>query len=125
VDHQALSIEVVPDGRAVTFVLNGEVDRRSVGVLRACLDHLDSHWRTVVLEMGGVTLIDSSGVALLLQAHRAFGVDFRKLELRQVPAHVLRVLELSGAAEFVPLVGTVPAGAVDEPMQPDLDGMVA
>jgi anti-anti-sigma factor len=97
-----LGIDVIPDGHAVTLLLEGEVDQSSVGALRACMNDLDGAWRSVVLDMAGVTFIDSSGVGLLIQATRDFAVAFRLLELRNVPGQVQRVLELSGATEFVP-----------------------
>ena len=100
-DHRLL-IDVIPDGHAVTLVLHGEMDQSSVGALRACLYNLDGEWRSVVLEMAGVRFIDSSGVGLLIQATRDFAVDFRGFELRNVQDEVQRVLELSGAAEFMP-----------------------
>lgn len=100
-DHRLL-IDVIPDGHVVTLVLNGELDQSSVGALRACLDNLDGGWRSVVLEMVDVAFIDSSGVSLLIQATRDFAVDLRGFELRNVPEQVQRVLELSGATEFIP-----------------------
>jgi stage II sporulation protein AA (anti-sigma F factor antagonist) len=57
----------------------------------------------VVLDMGGVTFIDSGGIAVLLEANQAFEVEFRQLELRHVDEQVRRVLELTGATEFVPV----------------------
>lgn len=104
--HHGLVIEVIPDGHVVTVVLNGEMDRASVGALRSCLEGLDS-WRSVVLDLAGVDFIDSSGVALLLQAHEDLGVGFRLLELRHVSEQVQRVIELAGATELMTSASTL------------------
>jgi anti-sigma B factor antagonist len=106
VDHR-LAIEVIPNGHELTLVLHGEMDQNSIGGLRACLDELDSQWRSVVLEMARVSFIDSSGIGLLLEAQSAFGVDLRKLELRHVDEQVRRVLELTGATEFIPVASAI------------------
>jgi anti-anti-sigma factor len=99
----ALSIDVIPDGHTVTLVLDGEMDVGSVGSVRSCLADLEGRWRRVTLDMRGVTFIDSSAIALLLQAHTTMALDFRQLELRHVDERVRRALELSGAIEFLPL----------------------
>lgn len=112
--EHGLAIEVIPEDRQVTLVLTGEMDEASIGALRACLASLDSHWRSVVLDLAGVRFIDTSGIALLLQAHQDLGLDFRLLELRHVHEDVQRVLELTGTTEFIPGHATpVPTALTD------------
>jgi anti-anti-sigma factor len=103
-DAQRLAIDVIPDGHAVTLLLHGHMEAGTVGAVRACLEHLDSCWSSVILDMRGVTFIDSSGVAVLLNASRELDVGLRRMELRHVHDAVARVLELSGAAESIPVV---------------------
>jgi len=57
----------------------------------------------LVLDLAAVRFVDSSGVAVLLQCHRACteaGVDLR---LRAVPPQPLRVLTLLGLTTHLPL----------------------
>lgn len=57
----------------------------------------------VVVDLAEVRFVDSSGVAVLLQCHRACteaGVDLR---LRAVPPQPLRVLTLLGLTTHLPL----------------------
>jgi stage II sporulation protein AA (anti-sigma F factor antagonist) len=101
---QRLAIDVIPTGHAVTLMLHGPVEAGTVGALRACLEHLDTGWSTVILDMRGVTFLDSGGVAVLLNASLELDVAFRRMELCHVDDAVQRVLELSGATDVIPIV---------------------
>jgi len=103
-DVQRLAIDVIPNGHAVTLMLHGPIEAGTVGGLRACFEHLDTYWSSVILDMRGVTSMDSGGVAVLLDANRELDVAFRRMELCHVADAVQRVLELSGATEFIPIV---------------------
>lgn len=62
----------------------------------------------LVLDLAEVRFVDSSGVAVLLQCHRACteaGVDLR---LRAVPPQPLRVLTLLGLTTHLPLEPAAP-----------------
>jgi anti-sigma B factor antagonist len=50
----------------------------------------------VILDLAGVTFIDSSGLALLVDAHRRIAAEDQVLLLGEVPARVQRLLELTG-----------------------------
>jgi anti-anti-sigma factor len=113
-----LDIDVIPNGHAVTLVLHGSIEAGSVGALRACLEHLDTCWSSVILDMRGVTFMDSGGVALLLNASRELDIAFRRMELCHVDDAVQRVLELSGATECIPVVRTAEAVGADLPGLP-------
>jgi anti-anti-sigma factor len=100
------SVEVIPDGHSVTLVLAGELDMATAPSLRECLEQMDDRWRTVVLDLAGLTFLDSSGIALLISTEAAFRPDYRTLTIRNPISAVLRILEITGLTEVIPVEGT-------------------
>lgn len=91
------------DDRTVIVVLDGEVDISSVGTLRACLDHvLADSYESVVIDLAGVTFLDSSGLAVVARAHVSLQEMGRHLRLSNPSPSVRRVLELSGLDALLP-----------------------
>jgi anti-sigma B factor antagonist len=90
----------------VTVALAGELDLRSAMLLRAHLAALgDDCPGTLVLDLGELTFMDSSGVALLLSTWRRAQRDGVALVIARVPPVVRRVLEVCGVAGLLPLAG--------------------
>ncbi|MEV8507127.1 STAS domain-containing protein [Actinoplanes sp. NPDC051475] len=81
--------------RAVV-ALTGECDLagrdRLTAVLRAALDSAE----LVVVDLAGLTFIDSSGIHGLVTAHRAAQSSGRRVELVNASGAVAAVLELTG-----------------------------
>jgi anti-sigma B factor antagonist len=57
---------------------------------------LEPHQRRVVLDLAGVTFMDSMGVGLLVETSRRFVPEFRVLVLRAPSEQVRQVLEITG-----------------------------
>jgi len=75
----------------------GEMDMGSVEALRIVLVSLVEHGGTVVLDAADVTFCDSSGIHLMVQAHRRARAHGGAFRLAAPPGAVTRVLELAGA----------------------------
>lgn len=99
-----LDIEVRPTGDHVTLALTGELTMGSTGALTACLEELHPDVRCVVLDMSGVTFLDSSGVAVLVQAHHRLRSELRQLELHEPPDRVQMVLEITGVLDVLTIL---------------------
>lgn len=73
----------------------GEIDMQSSADLRSQVDELETSRRTLVLELAGVTFVDSSGLGALLgikkQQERAGG----RLVLAGVSPAVARIIEIT------------------------------
>ena len=84
------------DGRTTVIRLRGEVDAS----LRADASHALATALTtggpVVLDLGEVTFIDSTGLAFVIQCHRACGQTGQECLLRDVPEDVTTLLALLG-----------------------------
>jgi anti-sigma B factor antagonist len=88
----------------VTVAVTGEVDTASGRLLREHLAALcEDRPATLVLDLSGVTFLDSSGVALLLSLWRTCRRDGVELLLARVSPVARRVLEVCGVAEQLPL----------------------
>jgi anti-anti-sigma factor len=57
---------------------------------------------SIVLDLSGLTFMDSTGVRLLVTANARSREDADRLSLRRGPAAVQRVLELSAVADLLP-----------------------
>lgn len=92
----SISGEVVD--RNMTLQIGGEIDHHQVKKLMREIDsRIDLHLpRNLVLDLSGVTFMDSSGIALLLRAWKRM----RELEgtttVVHVPQQPLRVLRAAG-----------------------------
>lgn len=91
-------------GEPVVVTVNGEVDLATSSELEKCvLRALEGAPSSVVLDLGGLTFIDSSGLRTLVSTSRAAADRDATLALRNVPSHAQRVLDLTGLADSFPL----------------------
>jgi anti-sigma B factor antagonist/stage II sporulation protein AA (anti-sigma F factor antagonist) len=92
-----LSVTVQLDGQVVRLVAVGEIDMSTADVLRASLnDALDKNPPAVVVDMAGVTFLDSTGIAAFVVArNRAIGEN-TTLTLINCGSIIRQVLEVTG-----------------------------
>jgi anti-sigma B factor antagonist len=97
---------VVRTERDVVRVLPfGEVDVRTVGQVRERLENATaSGAKHVVLDLGGVTFLDSTGLHLVLEADAASRAQGWEFGLIGGPAGVQRVFDLTGARARLPFL---------------------
>ena len=98
------ALEVSPDGDG-TFVVAGEIDIMSAPALERALQRLVDSGGTVVLDMRGVSFMDSTGLRAILAATEALR-GRGTLVLRDPQPIIVRVLEVTGllvAPDGVPL----------------------
>ncbi|MFJ5228534.1 STAS domain-containing protein [Kitasatospora sp. NPDC088391] len=98
----------------VTVRIDGELDHESCeDLLRAVADHLAAApaARAVRLDCGGMTLCDSMGLSALLQIRRDTAAAGLRLLLDHRPAHLDRLLRLTGTTAH--LLGDTPDAAPD------------
>ncbi|HMJ35238.1 MAG TPA: STAS domain-containing protein [Baekduia sp.] len=98
----------------VTVALAGELDLASAPLLG---DHLtavrEERPGTLMLDLGEVTFMDSSGVVLLLSASRHCERDGVTLVISHVPPAARRVLEVCGVVAALPLAESEASGPHD------------
>ena len=100
-----MPITVSSRDSALTIALSGEIDHHAARELMAQLDQaiaerLPAH---LVLDLSGVTFMDSSGIAVLLRARRQLGHNGGGLRVANIPAQARRVLDAAGIGRLISL----------------------
>ena len=93
-----MAIDCKVEQERMELRLTGEIDHHRAGALMRELEtqlDLESP-RTVELDLGGVSFMDSSGIALLLRLHRALALTGGKLQVVQVPRQPAKVMKAAG-----------------------------
>jgi anti-sigma B factor antagonist len=107
-----LIVRTLRQGNAQVVELTGELDiegspRSRRALKRACAQ---GH-QTVFLDLHGLTFMDSSGVHMIVEAHRRLDDEDRDLIIVRAPKHVRRVLELCGLSEILHMSSGGPPAA--------------
>ena len=91
-----VEIEVTEDGATLVVALAGEVDLRSAGRLGVALNAvLRRGGGPVVVDLGALRFIDSSGLALLVNAARRLDQAGRGFAIAAPPGPPRRAIELA------------------------------
>jgi len=105
-----MECEIRDQGEAAVLVLSGDVDlESSPGVRKALLDCVGMK-SIVVVDMAGVSYIDSSGVASLVEAFQAARKRDTRFVLARVSKAAMRVLELARLDRVFTVVSEVSDG---------------
>lgn len=100
-----------PEGIKI-LSLRGEIDLHSGRDLDLEFERLRAEGTTrVVVDVSGVSYMDSSGLRVLVKAQRAFEEVRGGLALAAAGDRVLKVIRLTGMTEVLPCHPTVEAGA--------------
>lgn len=100
-DDLHFELEVTGDGSRVTMTLLQELDPHTAPHLRAAVDALDDGTDELVLDLAGVTFIDSSGLREILRAQDAMKAAGGRLVLRSPSRTARRLFEISGLVEHL------------------------
>jgi anti-anti-sigma factor len=91
------------DGVVHTICVEGELDLATAERLECELRRVEAtDVRSIILDLSGLTFIDSTGVRLLVSAHARSHADSDRLALLRGPAAVQRVFELTGILDRLP-----------------------
>jgi anti-sigma B factor antagonist len=86
----------------VALELKGEFDLLAAPELRAAVEHgLGAGGGTFVLDLGGVTFLDSSALHALVSSNRLAERSGSRLILRNVPDVAMTVIKLAGLEEML------------------------
>jgi anti-anti-sigma factor len=91
------------DDRRARLVLGGELDMDARFQAEQALDQLLAEpVEQLVVDLGEVTFVDSTGMGLVLEVHDRSRSEGFKLRLLRGPDEVQRVFELAGVADVLP-----------------------
>lgn len=93
---------------AIILSIQGEVDLANAASLRTELTSaVGTGARLIVLDLTNLRYIDSSGINVLLETHRAFAKDGCLIALAVVPSKIQRILKIVGLEQLMPMYQTV------------------
>ena len=96
-------LEAQPDGDAVTVVLAGEFDLAMADPIRKALTRAMREPRArLILDLSGVTFIDSSGLHIILDAYEVCRDGGPRLIIRPGPPCVQQVFEVTNLLNYLP-----------------------
>jgi anti-sigma B factor antagonist len=86
-----------PNRDRVVVAAIGELDFATVPMVHEAIAQLrEVSWPRIVLDLGAVTFMDSSGVHLMIELLDAAENEGFELSVVDGPPHVMRVLEITG-----------------------------
>ena len=92
-------------GGRLTVYLQGELDQHEARQTMEAVDRLLDEYlpRECVLDFGGLSFMDSSGIALILKLHRRISGGGGRAWIEHASAQPLRVLDASGVERIMNL----------------------
>jgi anti-sigma B factor antagonist len=100
-----LDVELEQEGERVVVRAWGELDLVSVKEFEAKLrEAIRTSSSGVILDLGGVTFIDSIGLRVLIAAATLSHAGWREFIVVQASEQVRHVIETSGVEDLLPLV---------------------
>ena len=108
-----MNCEIRDEGGVAVVALSGEIDLDSSPKVRTALLDCVGSKSGVLVDMSGVTYIDSSGVASLVEAFQTARKSDTRFALAEVSESALRVLELARLDKVFTIHPTVADGKKD------------
>lgn len=98
-----MAVSCMSAQRELTASLTGELDHHGA---KQVMEELDRRMerelpRRLTIDMGGVTFMDSSGIAVLLRAHRRMAQLQGSMTVTNVPAQAQRVFQAAGLHRII------------------------
>ena len=104
-DEALLRCEVVPERDAVRVRAIGSLDLATVPVLEQQLKELhEAGFRRLIVDLGGLCFMDSTGVRLALKWHAAAQQDGFQIGFVPGPPAAQRVFEIAGISDRLPFM---------------------
>ncbi|MFF3074607.1 STAS domain-containing protein [Kitasatospora sp. NPDC057904] len=106
---RGFSVQAEPWAEGTVLALHGELDLDTVTDLHAALDAaLATPGSVIVIDCAGLEFCDSTGLNAILRARADAAADDSRIDLARPGPLLLRLLELTGAAEAFRIRATVP-----------------
>ncbi len=93
------------EDRNLTVSLTGELDHHAArGIMESIEQWIEQNMpRKTVLDFGGLSFMDSSGIAVVLRAKRRMEAMQGNLAVVNIPRQAARVLETAGLGRYIDL----------------------
>ncbi len=93
-----MSLEIKSVGELLTVLLDGEIDHHRAKEMREKIDEaIEFNMPSLlIMDFGGVTFMDSSGIGLVMGRYRILQKKGAKLNLTNLPPNIYKVMKLAG-----------------------------
>lgn len=87
----------------VTVCLSGEIDHHSAAMLREEIDRAieNSYPEVLIMDFGGVTFMDSSGIGLVMGRYKLMQNISGKVIIENAPKSIRKVFKMSGIEKLL------------------------
>ncbi|GAA2826309.1 hypothetical protein GCM10020220_013750 [Nonomuraea rubra] len=114
-----MHLDCRPAPLGVVITVGGELDATNADDLETYVGRMRQPGQPVVLDLGGLTFMDSSGLHVLLRVHaeiRKQGSTLHLAAVRDLPARLLQITEVWDALNIHPTAEAAIATLLDPPL---------
>jgi anti-anti-sigma factor len=101
---EPLSISSDRDGETLRVAAVGELDIATVGTLEKAVLDLEENGQMIVLDLSGLSFIDSTGLRLVIDLNERYGGESDRLRVIAGSPAVERLLDIAGLRDRLPLI---------------------
>ena len=93
------------ENRELTICMNGELDHHAAREAMQAIEEWieQSLPNKMILDLGGLSFMDSSGIAVMIRAKRRMDAVSGRLSVVNIPRQAARVLETAGLDRYLEL----------------------
>lgn len=93
-----MAVEISVKGEVITAFLSGEIDHHSAAEMREKIDSaIETNMPSLlVIDFGGVSFMDSSGIGLVMGRYRNLQNSGAKLQITGASPQISKVMQLAG-----------------------------
>lgn len=102
-ERKNFDVQLKETPEAVTVYARGELDLAVAAQFRSVLEPLIPSKKALVLNLGELTYIDSTGMGILIFVLKARTAGEGNFSIEQVPAKIKRLFDLTGITKFLPV----------------------
>jgi len=104
VTGEPLSITSEQDGDTRRIAAVGELDIATVAMLATAVSEVDGDGGLIVLDLSGLSFIDSTGLRLVVDLNERYGGEADRLRVVAGSPAVERLLDIAGIRDRLPLI---------------------
>jgi anti-sigma B factor antagonist len=97
---------------AVLFHFSGDIDLSNVPLLWSNLKAAGEDGHNVIVDLSGVTYVDSTGLKALLDCHNIFLERGQRLTIAGPPTMLLKILNIVGLGNSIPIFPSIEAAVI-------------
>jgi stage II sporulation protein AA (anti-sigma F factor antagonist) len=104
----SLQVDVYTRGDILVVHMSGELDHHTSELVRNRVDQeiTQQNSQHLILNLGGLTFMDSSGLGVILGRYKRITQNGGKMAISNVNPQILRLFEMAGLLKLIPICDT-------------------